>query len=104
MLFSENSVEVLKELFTSCAGLNFARIVGLFGFIYKVSYIFCLMELHICLWTVSLDLSHRLSACRRSRFSSQNCSAILLNLCGLCNGREGRACQGQNRDGYCSHC
>ena len=32
------------------------------------------MESYICLWTVSLDLSHRLSACRRSRFSSQNCS------------------------------
>ena len=31
-------LEVLKELFTGCAGLNFGRVVGLFGFIYKVCY------------------------------------------------------------------
>ena len=43
------------------------------------SVTFSLMESQICLWTVSLDLSQRLSAFRRSRFSSQNCSAILLN-------------------------
>ena len=28
----------MKELFTSCARLNLGRVVGLFGFIYKVSY------------------------------------------------------------------
>ena len=36
MFFSENGVKVLKELFRSCAGLNFGRVVGLFGFIYRV--------------------------------------------------------------------
>ena len=76
--FAEDGVEVLKELFTGCARLNLSRVVGLFGFIYKV-VTFCLMGSYICLWTVSLDLSHRLSACRRSRFSSQNCSTKLLN-------------------------
>ena len=35
---AENGVEVLKEMFTSCVGLNFARVVGLFGFICKVIY------------------------------------------------------------------
>ena len=28
----------MKELFTSCARLNLGRVVGLFGFIYKVCY------------------------------------------------------------------
>ena len=36
--FSEEGVEVLRELFTSCARLNLGRVVGLFGFIYKVCY------------------------------------------------------------------
>ena len=36
--FAENGVEVLKELFTSCAGLNLGRVAVLFGFIYKVCY------------------------------------------------------------------
>ena len=38
MFFSENGVKVLKELFRSCAGLNFGRVVGLFGFICMVCY------------------------------------------------------------------
>ena len=29
---------MLKELFTGCARLNLSRVVGLFGFIYKVCY------------------------------------------------------------------
>ena len=33
-----NGVEVLKELFTSGAGLNFGRVVDLFGFICKVCF------------------------------------------------------------------
>ena len=36
--FSEDGVQVLKELFTGCARLNLSRVVGLFGFIYKVCY------------------------------------------------------------------
>ena len=36
--FAEDGVEVLKELFTGCARLNLSRVVGLFGFIYKVCY------------------------------------------------------------------
>ena len=60
--------EVLKELSTGCARLNLSRLVGLFGFIYKVCYF--LFNGVVYLWTVSLDLSHRLSACRLSRFSS----------------------------------
>ena len=36
---AENGVDVLKELFTSCAGLNYGRAAGLFGFIYKVCHI-----------------------------------------------------------------
>ena len=36
--FSEDDVQVLKELFTDCARLNFGRVVGLFGFIFKVCY------------------------------------------------------------------
>ena len=35
---AEDGVEVLKELFTGCARLNLSRVVGLFGFIYKLSY------------------------------------------------------------------
>ena len=37
-MFAEDGVKVLKELFTSCARLNLGRVVGLFGFIYKVCY------------------------------------------------------------------
>ena len=47
------------------------------------------MEFYICLWTVTLDLSHRLSTCQRSHFSSQNWSASLY---GLCNSREWCPC------------
>ena len=36
--FAEEGVEVLKELFTGCARLNLSRVIGLFGFIYKVCY------------------------------------------------------------------
>ena len=36
MFFAENGVEVLKELFTSCAGLIFGTVGGLFGFICTV--------------------------------------------------------------------
>ena len=72
--FAEDDAEILKELFTGCARLNLCRVIGLVGCIYMVCY-FCWMES----WTVSLDLSHRLSACRRSRFSSQNSSVMLLN-------------------------
>ena len=43
--FSEDGVEVLKELLTGCARLNLSRVIGFFGFIYKVT--FCLMESYI---------------------------------------------------------
>ena len=36
--FAEDAVEVLKELSTGCARLNLSRVVGLFGFTYKVCY------------------------------------------------------------------
>ena len=35
--------------------------------------------LYICLWMVSLDLSHCLSTCQCFCFRSQNCSVILAN-------------------------
>ena len=44
MFFPKNGVDVLKELFTSCAGLNFGRVVGLLA-LFTRFVIFCLMEL-----------------------------------------------------------
>ena len=74
-LYKSDQQQQQQQLFTSCARLNLGRLVGSFGFIYKV----CYFQFNGVMWTVSLDLSHCLSACRCSRFSSQNCSAILLN-------------------------
>ena len=37
-IFDENGVEILKQLFTSCARPNFGRVVDLSGFIYRVCY------------------------------------------------------------------
>ena len=77
-VFAEDGVEVLKELFTSCARLNLGRVVGLFSFIYKVRYVL-FSRLFNFLWMVSFDFSRHLSACQFSHFSSQNCCPILLN-------------------------
>ena len=49
------------------------------------------MGLLICLWTVSLDLSHRLPA--HAPVGSKNCSAMLLTGTSS-SGREGHAGQG----------
>ena len=49
MLFPENGVEVLKDLFTNCAELNLGGVVCpyLQGLIFVL--FFCLMESLICL-------------------------------------------------------
>ena len=74
--FAENSVEVLKELFKSCARLIFGRVAGLFDFIYKVSYFLFngVVELFVC-----GELGFEPVVSRPAHFSSKNCSAILMN-------------------------
>ena len=106
--FAEDGVEVLKELFTGCARLNLGRRVGLFGFIYKVCYF--LFNGVVYLFADG-ELRFEPSSLRLPTLPFQLTELLRntaepgrrLTLYGLCNGREGRACQGQNRDGYCSH-